>query len=174
MRVLIVATGHPDYEFDRGNQAAYALFLKLKQDPTITPIFLARTTPQRLGHHGQLGSYRALLYNHDRGNSSGHRANILSSSYREIGVGYYHQSAADFYTRFLVDGDPLPEHASADHRLAEFDAVTYGVKVERALAEEHKVSLDNVIETMRQTGLDMSSSYKETSQGGLAVNVPEC
>ena len=39
---------------------------------------------------------------------------------------------------------------------------------------EHKVSLDNVIETMRQTGLDMSSSYKETSQGGLAVNVPEC
>lgn len=38
----------------------------------------------------------------------------------------------------------------------------------------HKVSLDHVIETMRQTGLDMSRSYKETSQGGLAVNVPEC
>jgi L-serine dehydratase len=38
----------------------------------------------------------------------------------------------------------------------------------------HKVTLDQVIETMRQTGIDMSSSYKETSQGGLAVNVPEC
>ena len=38
----------------------------------------------------------------------------------------------------------------------------------------HKVSLDQVIATMRQTGLDMSSSYKETSKGGLAVNVPEC
>jgi len=38
----------------------------------------------------------------------------------------------------------------------------------------HKVTLDMVIETMRQTGLDMSSRYKETSQGGLAVNVPEC
>lgn len=38
----------------------------------------------------------------------------------------------------------------------------------------HKVSLDHVIETMRQTGLDMSSHYKETSRGGLAVNVPEC
>ncbi len=38
----------------------------------------------------------------------------------------------------------------------------------------HVVSLDQVIETMRQTGLDMSKSYKETSQGGLAVNVPEC
>ncbi len=38
----------------------------------------------------------------------------------------------------------------------------------------HYVSLDNVIETMRQTGHDMQSKYKETSQGGLAVNVPEC
>ena len=41
-------------------------------------------------------------------------------------------------------------------------------------AEEHKVSLDQVIETMRQTGLDMSRKYKETSEGGLAVNVVEC
>jgi L-serine dehydratase len=38
----------------------------------------------------------------------------------------------------------------------------------------HKVSLDQVIATMRQTGADMSAIYKETSQGGLAVNVPEC
>ncbi|MGH8195763.1 MAG: L-serine ammonia-lyase, partial [Woeseiaceae bacterium] len=38
----------------------------------------------------------------------------------------------------------------------------------------HKVSLDQVISTMRQTGLDMSTIYKETSRGGLAVNVPEC
>lgn len=41
-------------------------------------------------------------------------------------------------------------------------------------AEDHKVSLDQVIETMRQTGLDMSRKYKETSEGGLAVNVVEC
>ena len=38
----------------------------------------------------------------------------------------------------------------------------------------HKVTLDQVIETMRQTGEDMSTHYKETAQGGLAVNVPEC
>ncbi|KAJ2850043.1 hypothetical protein IWW36_002187 [Coemansia brasiliensis] len=38
----------------------------------------------------------------------------------------------------------------------------------------HRVSLDQVIETMRQTGQDMMSKYKETSQGGLAVNVPVC
>lgn len=38
----------------------------------------------------------------------------------------------------------------------------------------HVVSLDQVIETMRQTGNDMRSKYKETSTGGLAVNVVEC
>ncbi|MGI9237444.1 MAG: L-serine ammonia-lyase [Woeseiaceae bacterium] len=38
----------------------------------------------------------------------------------------------------------------------------------------HKVTLDQVIETMRQTGIDMAKQYKETSKGGLAVNVPEC
>lgn len=39
---------------------------------------------------------------------------------------------------------------------------------------QHLVSLDACVETMRQTGRDMDSKYKETSQGGLAVNVPEC
>ncbi len=38
----------------------------------------------------------------------------------------------------------------------------------------HRVSLDEVIRTMRSTGLDMDSKYKETSRGGLAVNVVEC
>ncbi|WP_456698200.1 L-serine ammonia-lyase [Aeromicrobium sp. P5_D10] len=38
----------------------------------------------------------------------------------------------------------------------------------------HKVSLDQVIDTMRETGMDMSTKYKETSRGGLAVNVVEC
>ncbi len=38
----------------------------------------------------------------------------------------------------------------------------------------HVVSLDKVIVTMRETGRDMASKYKETSLGGLAVNLPEC
>jgi L-serine dehydratase len=38
----------------------------------------------------------------------------------------------------------------------------------------HRVSLDEVIITMRETGKDMSSKYKETAMGGLAVNVVEC
>jgi len=39
---------------------------------------------------------------------------------------------------------------------------------------KHRVSLDKVIKTMRDTGADMKSQYKETSRGGLAVNVIEC
>ena len=39
---------------------------------------------------------------------------------------------------------------------------------------KHKVSLDKVIKTMRDTGRDMQDKYKETSRGGLAVNVPNC
>ncbi|MFV0303482.1 MAG: serine dehydratase beta chain [Paracoccus sp. (in: a-proteobacteria)] len=38
----------------------------------------------------------------------------------------------------------------------------------------HFMPLDNCIETMRQTGIDMNLRYKETSTGGLAVNLPEC
>jgi L-serine dehydratase len=39
---------------------------------------------------------------------------------------------------------------------------------------QHFVSLDKVIATMKQTGKDMMSIYKETSLGGLAANIPEC
>lgn len=39
---------------------------------------------------------------------------------------------------------------------------------------QHKVSLDKVIKTMRETGNDMKTKYKETARGGLAVNIIEC
>jgi L-serine dehydratase len=39
---------------------------------------------------------------------------------------------------------------------------------------EQKVSLDKVIKTMRDTGNDMKTKYKETARGGLAVNIIEC
>jgi L-serine dehydratase len=38
----------------------------------------------------------------------------------------------------------------------------------------HHVSLDKAIRTMRATGADMKSKYKETSRGGLAVTIVEC
>ena len=39
---------------------------------------------------------------------------------------------------------------------------------------QHVVSLDKVIKTMRETGADMKTKYKETARGGLAVNIVEC
>jgi L-serine dehydratase len=39
---------------------------------------------------------------------------------------------------------------------------------------QHFVSLDKVIKTMRDTGADMKTKYKETARGGLAVNVIAC
>ena len=38
----------------------------------------------------------------------------------------------------------------------------------------HRISVDEVIETVRQTGADMNTKYKETSRGGLAVNIAQC
>ena len=38
----------------------------------------------------------------------------------------------------------------------------------------HYVSLDKVIKTMRETGADMLTKYKDTARGGLAVNIIEC
>ncbi|MGA2132310.1 MAG: L-serine ammonia-lyase [Bryobacteraceae bacterium] len=57
-----------------------------------------------------------------------------------------------------------------------FGAVKAVNAARMAMSEEggHKVTLDQVIRTMYQTGLDMRSHYKETSLGGLAVNVIEC
>jgi len=39
---------------------------------------------------------------------------------------------------------------------------------------DHFISLDHAIRTMRDTGADMHDKYKETSRGGLAVNLVEC
>ncbi|KAG1529429.1 hypothetical protein G6F50_018005 [Rhizopus delemar] len=39
---------------------------------------------------------------------------------------------------------------------------------------QHYVSRDSVIKTMRETGADMKTKYKETARGGLAVNIVEC
>ena len=51
-----------------------------------------------------------------------------ASSYIEPQLRFYRQKEADFYRSSLVDGEALPQHASADFRLGRFDAATVGVK----------------------------------------------
>lgn len=57
-----------------------------------------------------------------------------------------------------------------------FGAISAYLAASLSLKEhgEHLISLDRCIETMRKTGLDMSSKYKETSLGGLALSMTEC
>jgi hypothetical protein len=56
------------------------------------------------------------------------RLPVGDSRYLEPHVRFYSQTAADFYTLSLIDGEALPEYASADYRLGEFDAITAGLK----------------------------------------------
>jgi Protein of unknown function (DUF3570) len=57
-----------------------------------------------------------------------YRWNMNADSYLEPHLRYYKQGEADFYRTVLFDGAPLPEHASADYRLADSEAFTAGVK----------------------------------------------
>ncbi len=52
----------------------------------------------------------------------------LQRSYLQPHLRYYTQTAADFYRGVLLDGDLLPNHASADYRLSELEGMTYGFK----------------------------------------------
>lgn len=65
------------------------------------------------------------------------------STYLQPHLRVYRQGEADFYTRFLEDGAPLPVHATADYRLGEFTGTTLGLKWGREYApgKEFGVSL---------------------------------
>jgi len=56
------------------------------------------------------------------------RFNLSNGSYIQPHFRYYQQSAAEFYQPFLLDGEPLPQFASADYRLGEMTAYTLGLK----------------------------------------------
>jgi len=53
---------------------------------------------------------------------------LNNGNYLEPHLRFYIQTAAEFYQLSLVDGEPLPEYASSDYRLGDFDAITAGLK----------------------------------------------
>jgi hypothetical protein len=72
-----------------------------------------------------------------------YRWNISARSYWEPQVRLYQQSAADFYRSYLVNGQPLPQYASADYRLAKMTAMTAGIKYGyRAESGEYSLRLE--------------------------------
>ena len=75
---------------------------------------------------------------------------IGESAYLEPHVRFYTQTAAEFYAPSLVDGLALPEYASADYRLADFDATTIGLKYGWKTGNGNDVSMR--LELYQQSG----------------------
>jgi len=70
-----------------------------------------------------------------------YRLNFAANQYLQPNTRWYHQSAADFYRRYLVDGAAAPAFATADYRLGDLTAMTYGIKYGRRLASGNELSL---------------------------------
>jgi hypothetical protein len=69
-----------------------------------------------------------------------YRYYFTGNFYGQIHLRYYQQQGADFYTPFLVEGEPLPQHASADYRIGDMTAYTFGIKFGQRLAGGHEMS----------------------------------
>lgn len=70
-----------------------------------------------------------------------HRLNFAAGQYLQPSVRWYHQTEAAFYRRYLVDGDALPRYASADYRLGDMTAMTYGLKYGRTLDSGNELTM---------------------------------
>jgi len=81
-----------------------------------------------------------------------YRHHLSAKDYLQPHLRYYTQTAADFYRHSLVDSEvsSLPDYASADYRLAEFNTITYGLKYGYLIDTEHELS--GRIEFIQQTG----------------------
>ncbi len=98
-----------------------------------------------------------------------YRWDLGQAGYLQPHVRYYTQSAADFYTRFLEAGAPLPAYASADYRLGELDGTTLGFKYGFPLAHEREWNVK--LELYRQSGSSPSSAPGSLAGFELVPNV---
>jgi hypothetical protein len=69
-----------------------------------------------------------------------YRYYFSGSVYAQIHLRYYQQQAANFYQPFLVEGEPLPEYASADYRIGDMTTYTLGLKFGQRLSGGHELS----------------------------------
>lgn len=70
-----------------------------------------------------------------------YRMPLSEISYLQPHVRYYSQTAVDFYHRYLMDTNPLPEYASADYRIGDMTAYTFGFKYGRKLHSGNEFSV---------------------------------
>ena len=91
---------------------------------------------------------------------------IGASSYIEPQLRYYTQSEADFYRSSLVNGQPLPQYASADFRLGNFDATTAGMKFGQRTAQRQRMecALEYYQQTRRRARASRSSAIRSNRE----------
>jgi hypothetical protein len=128
---------------------------------------LYENRPDSRSRQGLYGKYKKTLPNSDIFTASyrymtddwGVDSNTFDFNYRfKFSNGYYlqprlrfyDQTEADFYSYFLVDGDPLPGEVSSDYRLGEMEATTIGIKFGREVDRQHSWSVR--LEQYEQTG----------------------
>ncbi len=70
-----------------------------------------------------------------------YRWNFGDRKYLKPHLRYYDQAAADFYRYYLIDGEAEPVQASADYRLGDMHAVTYGLMYGTAIGEDHELTV---------------------------------
>jgi hypothetical protein len=83
-----------------------------------------------------------------------YRYELGNGHYLQPHLRYYSQSAADFFTTALVDGQPLPDYASSDYRLGEFETQTIGLKYAMRTGEnsEFSVRAELISQTQNEVG----------------------
>lgn len=105
---------------------------------------------------GSLVTDASVRYYHDSWNISSLTADVSEtvpigrSFYLEPGFRYYHQTAAKFFTYYLIASNPLPQYASADSRLSRFSATTFSLQAGYQFAPGAELYLRG--EAYRQTG----------------------
>lgn len=77
------------------------------------------------------------------------RIDLKSTGAFQPHVRWYHQSQASFYHPFLILGNPLPDYASADSRLARFEALTYGLSYRVPVGQQYELNMGIDIYTQR-------------------------
>jgi hypothetical protein len=91
------------------------------------------------------------------------RFNLSDTSYIQPHFRYYQQEAAEFYTPFLKTGDALPTFASADYRLGEMTALTFGLKYGQKLHNGHEwgVRLEYYQQSPKNSGFDAPGALQD-------------
>jgi len=92
-----------------------------------------------------------------------YRKKLSDNNFIQPHLRYYTQTEADFFTHSLADNQPLPKFASADFRLAEFDAYTIGIKYGKQTSEknEHSISIEYYLQQGESHPSDAIGLQKE-------------